>query len=112
MGVLGVPACRPARQPAGTLAHELRDGIATVYDGAGVLGAVRNVTKAPGPAILGMNACDQSAIDARLIELDGTPNKSHLGANALLGISVATARAAAVCRRLPVWRHLAGSQQP
>ncbi len=93
-------------------AHELRDGIPTAYDGATVLTAVHNVTDTLGPAIRGLDACDQPAIDARLIEVDGTPNKSRLGANALLAVSLAAARAAAECRRLPVWRYLAGSQQP
>jgi enolase len=93
-------------------AHELRDGIPTAYDGASVLRAVRNVTDTLALGIRGMDARDQAAIDARMTALDGTPNKTRLGANALLAVSLATARAAAECLRLPVWRHLAGSQQP
>ncbi len=93
-------------------ALELRDNMPGVYGGASVLNAVRNVITSLGPAIDGMDVCDQPALDARLVEVDGTPNKVHLGANALLAVSLATARAAAKSQHLPVWRHLAGPRQP
>src|SRR5215212_8811037 len=76
-------------------ALELRDGDAGRFLGKGVLQAVSNVRDAIAPALVGMDASDQAAIDAALIELDGTPTKSSLGANALLAVSMATARAAA-----------------
>jgi len=91
-------------------ANELRDGDAKHYLGKGVLKAVANVNDVLGPAIVGMPALDQLAIDAKLIELDGTPNKSKLGANALLGVSMAVARAAANGTGLPLWRYLGGVQ--
>src|SRR5262245_1684166 len=76
-------------------ARELRDGDKKRYAGKGVLSAVRNVDTALGPAIVGMDALDQSAVDAVLLQADGTPNKGKLGANAILAVSMATARAAA-----------------
>ncbi len=89
-------------------ALELRDGDAARYLGKGVLQAVANVQDAIAPALVGMDASDQSAIDAALIELDGTPTKSNLGANALLAVSMATARAAADAHELPLFRYLGG----
>jgi enolase len=89
-------------------AVELRDGDASRYRGKGVRKAVDNVKNVIGPAMFGLDALDQRALDAALIELDGTPNKSRLGANAILGVSLASARAAAVARRLPLYRHLGG----
>lgn len=88
-------------------AHELRDGDATRYDGLGVLRAVQTVTEILGPAVCGMDAIDQTAVDLLMIELDGTPNLSRLGANALLGVSLATAHAAAASRGVPLYRHFA-----
>src|SRR5215203_1986350 len=76
-------------------AIELRDGDKKRYLGKGVLQAVKNVNEKLGPAIVGLDALDQAAVDHRLIELDGTPTKSKLGANAILAISMATARAGA-----------------
>ena len=90
-------------------AIELRDGDASRYAGKGVRKAVENVTREILPALRGASAEDQPAIDRRMIELDGTPNKSRLGANAILGVSCAVARAAAGSRRIPLWRHLAGA---
>jgi len=87
-------------------AHELRDGDPQRYDGQGVLKAVAHVNQSLGPAVLSMDSGDQQAVDARLIELDGTPQKSRLGANALLAVSMATARAAALARSVPLYRHL------
>ncbi len=91
-------------------ANELRDNDKKRYLGKGVLQAVENVNDKLGPAIVGMSALDQPAVDQRLIELDGTPNKSKLGANAILAVSMACARAAADTVDLPLWRYLGGVQ--
>ncbi len=89
-------------------AVELRDGDAARYGGKGVLRAVANVTETIGPALLGLDATDQAGIDALLCELDGTPNKAALGANALLGVSLACAHAAAASYDLPLYRYVGG----
>jgi enolase len=89
-------------------AVELRDKDAGRYLGMGVLKAVDNVNELLGPAVLGMDSLDQLGVDQRLIELDGTPNKAKLGANAILGVSLATARAAALAQQLPLYRYLGG----
>src|SRR5512146_3403667 len=81
-------------------AVELRDGDKARFGGKGVLTAVANVTERIGPSILGFDAADQTDIDATLIELDGTPNKGDLGANAILGVSLACAHAAASSHEL------------
>jgi enolase len=91
-------------------ANELRDGDKKRYLGKGVLQAVENVNDKLGPAIVGMSALDQPTVDQRLLELDGTPNKSKLGANAILAVSMAVARAAADTVDLPLWRYLGGVQ--
>lgn len=88
-------------------AVELRDGDRRRYGGKGVLQAVANVNDAIAPALRGMDPFDQAAIDRRLIELDGTPNKSRLGANAILGVSQAVVRAAAQARGVPLYAYLA-----
>ncbi len=90
-------------------AVELRDGDKKRYLGKGVLQAVRNVENILGPAIIGMDALDQAGIDTVLIDADGTPNKGKLGANALLAVSMAVARAAAETVELPLWRYLGGA---
>ena len=98
---------------ASTGAHEAvekRDGDKKRYGGKGVLTAVKNVEVTLGPAIIGMDALDQAGIDGVLIEADGTPNKGKLGANAILGVSMAVARAAAESVELPLWRYLGGVQ--
>jgi enolase len=87
-------------------AVELRDGDPAHYGGKGVRRAVANVCEVIGPALLGMPASAQEEIDRRMIALDGTPNKSRLGANALLGVSLACAHAAAAARRMPLWEYL------
>jgi enolase len=87
-------------------ACELRDGDDPWYDGLGVRQAVANVNDVLGAAVIGLDPADQAAIDSRLIELDGTANKSRLGANAILGVSLAAARAAAVGRGVPLYQHL------
>jgi len=89
-------------------AIELRDRKANRYIGKGVAGAVKNVNEIIAPEILGMDATQQEELDALMIELDGTPNKSKLGANAILGISLATAKAAAESAGLPLYRYLGG----
>jgi len=91
-------------------ALELRDGDKKRFGGKGVLTAVANVNTKIFPALKGCDALDQKAIDARLIALDGTPNKSSLGANAILGVSLALAHAAAASRKIPLYRHLGGEQ--
>jgi len=91
-------------------AVELRDGDPSRYGGKGVRKAVENVTRVLGLALAGANAEDQAALDQRMIDLDGTPGKSRLGANAILGVSCAAARAVAQSRRIPLWRYLAGSR--
>jgi enolase len=87
-------------------ALELRDQADPRYGGLGVLQAVRNVTAAIAPAVIGMDLDDQTALDARLLALDGTPSKSRLGANALLGVSMACAHAAAAARGEELFIHL------
>jgi enolase 1/2/3 len=89
-------------------AVELRDGDKSRYLGKGTLKAATNITREIGPALLGMDADQQSAIDRLMIALDGTPNKGRLGANALLGVSLAVARAAAASHQQPLYRYLGG----
>ena len=91
-------------------ALELRDGDKKRYGGKGVKKAVGHVNKEITDALIGMDALDQGAIDRAMIELDGTPHKKKLGANAILGVSLATARAAAVSCDLPLFRYLGGAQ--
>jgi enolase len=90
-------------------AVELRDGDKTVYLGKGVLKAVANVNGEIAESIAGVDAADQRTLDARLIDLDGTPNKGRLGANAILAVSMAAARAAANASDLPLYRYLGGA---
>ncbi len=90
-------------------AVELRDGDKSRYLGKGVLKAVENVNTKIAPAVIGMDVNAQRAIDTKMIELDGTPNKSKLGANAILAVSMATAHAAAHSVGLPLYRYLGGS---
>ena len=108
-GTIGV-----ARVPSGAStgereATELRDGGAR-YGGKGVRQAVANVNGEINRALAGRDAADQQSLDQRLIELDGTPNKSRLGANAILGVSMAAARAAADAAGVPLYRHLGGDE--
>lgn len=104
-GVAAVPS------GASTGAHEaveLRDGDKSRFGGKGVLNAVRNVTDVLSEAVIGLDATDQVAIDEIMIELDGTPNKSNLGANAILGVSLAVAKAGANAMQMPLYRYLGG----
>lgn len=89
-------------------ALELRDGDKKRYNGKGVLTAVKNVNEVIAPAILGMSVDQQVEIDTKMIELDGTPTKSKLGANAILGVSLACARAASNYYGMPLYRYLGG----
>lgn len=105
MGVAIVPS------GASTGAHEaveLRDGDDNRFGGKGVLRAVKNVNELIAPEIIGMEAIRQIDIDALMIDLDGTPNKGRLGANAILGVSLATARAAAAYLDLPLYQYIGG----
>ncbi len=97
---------------ASTGAHEaveLRDGDKARFGGKGVLTAVSNIIDAIAPEIVGLDALDQAGLDAVLIDLDGTPNKAKLGANAILGVSLAVAHAAAASADLPLYRYLGGA---
>ena len=98
---------------ASTGAHEaveLRDGDPERYGGKGVLAAIANVEGEIAETVEGMDVLGQSELDRALIELDGTPNKGRLGANAILGVSLAAAHAAAACTELPLYRYLGGAQ--
>jgi len=90
-------------------AVELRDGDKKRYGGKGVLKAVANVNEVIGPKIIGMDPTRQAEIDRLMIELDGTPNKGKLGANAILGVSMAVAKAAAIAADLPLFAYLGGT---
>ena len=89
-------------------AVELRDGDKQYYLGKGVLQAVENVESVLAPELSGLDASNQRLVDATMLSLDGTPNKSRLGANAILAVSMATARAAANALKLPLYRYLGG----
>ncbi len=120
-GVIGRAAVPSGASTGENEAIELRDGAIPTkkgskkdnalkkrYGGKGVLTAVNNVRDKIAPAILGIDACDQVAVDNAMIELDGTPNKKKLGANAILGVSLATAKAAAEALDLPLFKYLGG----
>jgi enolase len=107
-GAMGRAAV-PSGASTGTReALELRDKRSKRYGGKGVATAVANVMSRIAPAVCGMDASDQNALDRRMIELDGTANKSKLGANAMLGVSMAAARAAATAYGLPLYRYIGG----
>ena len=89
-------------------AVELRDGDAARYGGKGVIKAVEAVLEEIGPALIGYDAIEQRVIDQKLIDLDGTPDKGRIGANAILGVSLAVAKAAAESANLPLFRYLGG----
>ena len=107
-GVLGRAAVPSGASTGANEALELRDGDPKRYLGKGVLKAVKNVNGSIAKALLGMDARDQTAVDAAMIALDGTETKSKLGANATLGVSMAVARAAANALEIPLYRHLGG----
>src|SRR5438445_5535884 len=107
-GALGRAAVPSGASTGEHEAWELRDGDKTRYAGKGVLKAVANVNERIFPALKGHDALDQAGIDRTMIALDGTPNKSKLGANAILGVSLATAHAAAAQRGIDLFRYLGG----
>ena len=107
-GAIGL-AQVPSGASTGTFeAHELRDGDGSRYGGKGVLRAVVNIDEKVVPKLRGMNALNQLNIDRTMIELDGSPNKANLGANAILGVSLATAKAAANALEIPLYHYLGG----
>jgi len=107
-GVMGRAAVPSGASTGEREALELRDGDAARYLGKGVLTAVNNVNSQIADQIIGMDATDQAGIDARMIELDGTECKSNFGANAILGVSLAVAKAAAEALGLPLYRYIGG----
>jgi enolase len=109
-GAAGIAAVPSGASTGKHEAVELRDGDKGRYGGLGVLKAVEHVNTEIASTVAGMSALDQEAIDRRLIELDGTTNKGRLGANAILGTSLAIAKAAASFRGLPLYRYLGGAQ--
>ena len=108
-GALGRAAVPSGASTGSREALELRDGDAKRFLGKGVSQAVRHVNDAIAPALVGENAADQAAIDKILLQLDGTPSKKKLGANAILGVSIACAKAAADAHALPLYRYLGGA---
>lgn len=109
-GALGRAAVPSGASTGVHEARELRDGDKSRYGGKGVLKAVQHVNDEIGPAVIGMDATEQLAVDRRMIELDGTASKSKLGANAILGVSMATARAASAALGVPLYRYVGGAQ--
>ena len=107
-GAAGTAAVPSGASTGAHEAVELRDGDKARYGGKGVLKAVANVNDAISEALVGLDATDQTMLDEVMIQLDGTPNKSKLGANAMLGVSLAIARAAAVACNQPLYRYLGG----
>jgi enolase len=108
-GATGIAAVPSGASTGKHEAVELRDGDKCRYGGLGVCKAVSNVNNRIAPALAGMAASEQAKIDQRLLELDGTADKSNLGANAILGVSLATAKAAANSANLPLYRYLGGA---
>jgi enolase len=108
-GTLGVAAVPSGASTGKYEAVELRDNDRSRYNGMGVLTAVANVKQRIAPVLVGLDAADQTGVDQKMIDLDGTPNKSDLGANAILGVSLASAHAAAKFLGLPLYRHLGGT---
>ena len=105
-GIVGSAIAPSGASTGSSEALELRDRETTWYDGLGVRSAVRNVIKRMGPELIGLDPVDQKAIDGRLLELDPTPQKSQLGGNALIAVSLAAAHAGAATRRVPLFSHL------
>src|SRR5690606_37414514 len=117
-GVIGRASVPAGASTGVNEALELRDGalpdakkdgkLAKRYGGKGVLTAVKNVHDLVAPALLGMDACDQVGVDRTMLDLDGTENKSKIGANAILGVSLAVAKAAAEALEQPLFKYLGG----
>ena len=108
-GIMGRAAVPSGASTGENEALELRDGDKKRYGGKGVLKAVENVNKIIAPALKGDNVFDQRAVDMKMLALDGTPTKSKLGANAILGVSLATAQAAAKALNIPLYRYIGGA---
>ena len=108
-GVVGLAQVPSGASTGSFEAHELRDNDKSRYGGKGVLKAVANVEHKIAPALANLDAIDQPLIDRTMIDLDGSPNKSNLGANAILGVSLATAKAAADTLQIPLYRYLGGA---
>ena len=108
-GVIGVASVPSGASTGEHEAIELRDGDSKRYGGKGVLKAVENINEKIAPALIGMSALDQRTIDRKMIALDGSKNKSRLGANAILGVSLAVAKAAANYLRIPLYRYIGGT---
>ena len=107
-GVLGRAAIPSGASTGKREAVELRDGDKKRFGGKGVLRAVKNVNEVIGPTVIGMDAAEQLVIDRAMIRLDGTVHKEKLGANAILGVSIAACKAAALSLGLPAYRYLGG----
>ena len=107
-GAIGRAAVPSGASTGENEAVELRDGDKSRYNGKGVLKAVENVNTTIADTIIGFDALDQVGVDKAMIELDGTPTKSKLGANAILGVSLATAKAAAAALEMPLYRYIGG----
>ena len=105
-GVIGRASVPSGASTGSNEALELRDGDPSRFGGLGMLRAIENIDREIAPAILGRSAVDQAALDSVLIELDGTPNKSRLGGNAIVGVSLAVAHAGAKNEGVPLYRHL------
>ena len=105
-GMIGRASVPSGASTGSAEAHELRDGDDSRYDGQGVMQAVHHVDKIIGPSLTGLSVVEQGRLDERMLELDGTPNKSRLGANATLAVSLAAARAGALAKGVPLYRHL------
>ena len=105
-GVIGRAAVPSGASTGEHEAVELRDGDKARYLGKGVLKAVENVDTLIAPELVGLDACDQLEVDQAMLEIDGTKNKGKLGANAVLGVSLATAKAAAEACGLPLYKYL------
>ena len=108
-GIMGRASVPSGASTGENEALELRDGDQSRYLGKGVQKAVDNVNQVIAPAIIGMSTLEQRKIDAKMIELDGTPTKQNLGANAILGVSLAVAHAAAAYLKMPLYRYLGGT---
>ncbi|MBO7366036.1 MAG: phosphopyruvate hydratase, partial [Bacteroidales bacterium] len=108
-GVIGTAAVPSGASTGENEALELRDGDPKRYGGKGVLKAAANINDKIAPAIIGMSALEQRAIDKVMLDLDGTPTKSNLGANAILGVSLAVAKAAAEYLGIPLYRYIGGT---
>lgn len=105
-GAIGTASVPSGASTGANEAHELRDGITSRYFGKGVQNAVRNVSEIIAPELIGHSVFEQTVVDHLMVELDGSPNKSNLGANAILAVSLANAKAAAACLHTPLYRYL------